>query len=300
MDVSIIIPIYNSRDTLKTLIDSILALEPQPHEIILIDDNSTDAPETVLSLYKDIKYIKIPSNQGPSYARNLGSKNASGQLLLFIDADCVILTSDCIKRHKETHQSHENIILGGAVQGMRNGIIGRGISLFNWADNIPNESGIMSASRIPSAHFSILKKNYDIIGGFDETLRAGEDTFFYYNAINNGMTPLKRGDIVVGHFDITNLLLSWKKFIGYGMQRIIMKRKGIWGNKGFLISENILVSFLLAPFIALGLTFERVLSWIPHYKRVLFYLPLLYFFSLAFSLGLTVFLFKELFVKKNH
>lgn len=88
--ISIIIPVYNSEAYLKRCVDSILNQSYQNFEILLINDGSTDRSAAICEEYaqKDLR-IKVihQANQGPSSARNLGIRHATGDYLSFIDSD---------------------------------------------------------------------------------------------------------------------------------------------------------------------------------------------------------------------
>lgn len=82
---SAILAVYNAEDTILPCIESLLG-QSVPTEIILVDDGSTDKTLQKLSIYKNLKISK-QSHGGPAKARNLGSKQASTDILLFVDAD---------------------------------------------------------------------------------------------------------------------------------------------------------------------------------------------------------------------
>jgi GT2 family glycosyltransferase len=84
---SVIIPVYNGAATLARAIDSVLAQRHPAHEIIVVDDGSTDDSGRVAAGYGSaIRYLRQP-NQGVSAARNQGAALASGDWLAFLDAD---------------------------------------------------------------------------------------------------------------------------------------------------------------------------------------------------------------------
>ena len=86
MKISVIIPVYNSSKFIYKSIESVLDQTFLPHEIIVIDDGSTDNTAEIVSSYKDIVLFK-QSNKGPSAARNLGMDKATGNWIAFLDAD---------------------------------------------------------------------------------------------------------------------------------------------------------------------------------------------------------------------
>jgi glycosyltransferase involved in cell wall biosynthesis len=84
---SVIIPNYNNGATLARAIDSVLAQTCAAHEIIVVDDGSSDDSRAVAARYGSrISYI-YQQNAGVSAARNLGARSATGTWLAFLDAD---------------------------------------------------------------------------------------------------------------------------------------------------------------------------------------------------------------------
>jgi glycosyltransferase involved in cell wall biosynthesis len=86
-DISVIIPCYNTERYLADAIESILAQEIQPLEILVIDDGSTDESTAVARRFSDrIRFYQQPNNGAPA-ARNRGIELSTGSLLAFLDAD---------------------------------------------------------------------------------------------------------------------------------------------------------------------------------------------------------------------
>lgn len=88
MSISVIIPAYNSEQTILSTIYSVLDQTVQPKEIIVVDDGSNDrTSEIINSISNDsIKYF-YQTNQGSSIARNRGIKESSFDYIAFLDAD---------------------------------------------------------------------------------------------------------------------------------------------------------------------------------------------------------------------
>lgn len=86
--VSVIIPTYNEEKDIENCIKSLKNQAFQDFEIIIVDDGSTDNTLKILEKLEKEK-IKTLNQQhkGPGEARNLGAKNASGKILVFIDSD---------------------------------------------------------------------------------------------------------------------------------------------------------------------------------------------------------------------
>ena len=138
MNVSLVIPSYNAASTIGVLLESIRNLDPSPLEVIVVDDCSTDNTVEIASGFEGVTCLSTPMNRGPSAARNLGARTACGELLLFIDSDCVMLATDWIDRHVQVHRRHPACLLTGAVQSMTtDSITGRAAAYYEWHEMIP-------------------------------------------------------------------------------------------------------------------------------------------------------------------
>ena len=85
--ISVIIPVYNGARFLEEAIANVLAQQYPSLEIIVVDDGSTDDPASVLArLPVDVRYFR-QENAGAAAARNRGIKDASGDLIAFLDVD---------------------------------------------------------------------------------------------------------------------------------------------------------------------------------------------------------------------
>lgn len=93
--VSVVIPTFNSQDTIKAALESVFAQSLIPDEVIVVDDESTDHTcHIVTSNFPQVTLIK-KHNGGPSSARNLGIKNAKSEWIAFLDADDIWANDKC-------------------------------------------------------------------------------------------------------------------------------------------------------------------------------------------------------------
>jgi glycosyltransferase involved in cell wall biosynthesis len=85
--VSCVIPVYNGEAHLGEALDSVLAQDPRPFEVIVVDDGSTDRTAEVAQSRGDaVRYVR-QANGGPSSARAHGVQLARGELVALLDAD---------------------------------------------------------------------------------------------------------------------------------------------------------------------------------------------------------------------
>ena len=91
MKISIIIPAYNAGATLREALDSVKAQNHAPHEVIVVDDGSTDDTANIARAYQEVLPLVLvqQANAGLGAARNAGMDKATGEAWAFLDADDV-------------------------------------------------------------------------------------------------------------------------------------------------------------------------------------------------------------------
>lgn len=86
--ISVVIPLYNKARHIEGALKSVLAQTCKPHEIIVIDDGSTDQGSEIVRQYiSDGIRLIARENRGVSAARNLGLQEANAKFVAFLDAD---------------------------------------------------------------------------------------------------------------------------------------------------------------------------------------------------------------------
>ena len=94
--ISVVIPCYNSESTLPATISSCIGSGHRALELIVVDDMSTDRSAEIAERL-GAKVLRLSQNAGAANARNVGAQQASGDILVFVDAD-VALAGDAISR----------------------------------------------------------------------------------------------------------------------------------------------------------------------------------------------------------
>ena len=84
--ISVVIAVRNGVDDLRACLEAIRASQHQPHELIVVDDASTQEVLEVARTFH-AKTLRLDVNRGPAFARNRGAELATGEILFFTDAD---------------------------------------------------------------------------------------------------------------------------------------------------------------------------------------------------------------------
>src|SRR5690606_32774631 len=87
---SIVIPVFNNAHFTKSCLEDLNHLPKDTHEIIVVDNGSTDNTKDIVSKF-DIKYIDLKENTGFAHAVNVGFKESLGENVMFLNNDIRVL-----------------------------------------------------------------------------------------------------------------------------------------------------------------------------------------------------------------
>ncbi len=116
--ISVVIPSYQQAEYLSECIESVYSQTMPPHEIIIVDDGSTDGSLEIAERYKFSQFPLIESpvkiikqvNKGLPSARNSGIMNATGDYILFLDADDILLEHALERIHNEIVATNADVV----------------------------------------------------------------------------------------------------------------------------------------------------------------------------------------------
>lgn len=114
--ISIVIPAYNCEKYIANCLESIVGQTFRDYEIIAVNDGSTDRTEEILRAFRERdSRLRLFSqkNAGPSAARNAGIRNASGEYIMFCDADDSIDPHTCEALYREAEKTSAQLALAG-------------------------------------------------------------------------------------------------------------------------------------------------------------------------------------------
>jgi len=200
--ISIIIPTHNSKATIERCIKSLIkqSYPREKFEIIVVDDGSIDGTIELLKTAGVDRIIQTePCFQGK--ARNIGAKEAKGELLAFIDSDCVA-EKDWTKKiiaELQTVPAASGPILNGNPQS-RVAWSEYFIEFGGWDEN--KERTLVRF--FPACNGACTKKVFEQTGGFVES-EASEDILFGESLQKEGLKLYFVPQIMVRHLCRTDL-----------------------------------------------------------------------------------------------
>lgn len=176
--ISVIVPVYNAAAFIDEALMSVkAALQHIPHEIIVINDGSTDDTALVLKGWmEDIVYI-TQKNQGAASARNAGLQQAQGQYIAFLDADDVWDHHHGQLQMDEYPKRSEAEIIIGCTQRFR----------YTSKDS-DNKIFYGGWELLPSFGSAIIKKEvFQKVGILESSYRLHEDVDWFLRAVELGI-----------------------------------------------------------------------------------------------------------------
>ncbi len=110
MKISVIIPVYNRPQMVKRAIESVLAQTEAAHEILVINDGSTDGTPCILEMFGKRITVVNQTHKGVSAARNTGIRLARGEWIALLDSDDEWLPEK-LAMAREFHESHPQYLI---------------------------------------------------------------------------------------------------------------------------------------------------------------------------------------------
>lgn len=167
MKASVIIPVYNEEKAIEECLVSLSKQTFKDFEVIVVDDGSTDETPSLISKLQtsNIKLqILKQVHQGPAMARNLGASRASGEILVFVDADMTFdklfleeLVAPIEKGKAKGTFSHEEYVSNWDNPWARFWSYNRGRF----------DKKFVKKRRKQKVFRAILRSEFDRVGGFD-------------------------------------------------------------------------------------------------------------------------------------
>ncbi|MBI2485148.1 glycosyltransferase [Candidatus Uhrbacteria bacterium] len=175
---SIVIPAYNEDRELPELLQGIRAQTYQPIEVIVADAHSTDQTCKVATAFG----ARVVDGGLPAQGRNRGAKAASGDILLFLDADAKFPDKFFLERALAEFVSRRLDIACPDIQATR----GRLARLFFSAYNTYTHLLLSIHPHVIGTCIFVRRVFHEGLGGFDEAIKLAEDNDYGVRASKRG------------------------------------------------------------------------------------------------------------------
>lgn len=208
MNISVIIPTLNEEKRIGRLLSSLEQQSMQPHEVFVIDATSEDATPEIVKTYPRVKLHQM--GKGVGHQRQKGGELATGELLVFLDADTQLEKDFLLKVQKQFNSEEFQVacpryIPDSGQKHMRY-IYGFFNKLF-WVFQKLSPSGAGSC-------VVTTKKAFTESGGFDGTLQFDDIAYIRKVGRTYGFKQLP-----------IDILVSDRRFEEYGVLRML----GVYG-----------------------------------------------------------------------
>ena len=279
--ISVIIPSYNSETTIIPCLNAVQNQSYNGHyEIILVDSSEDITPEIVSSDYPNVRLIHLEDRTDPGTARNIGIGEAKGDLIAFVDSDCVP-THDWLERITCAHDSIYDII-GGVVRNGNDGndLVGCAGYIAEFREFLPERSR-QEVRHIPTCNISYKKRIFEEFGLFQGEYYPQEDLVFNYRLWKHGEKILLDPAIQVFHHHRSELrdFICHQNRIGKTTARVL----GRFPLEGAFIARHPYLATYLIPVLVMVKFLKTILVFSRFQPDAIREKPLV---LLVFALGL--------------
>jgi glycosyltransferase involved in cell wall biosynthesis len=246
MKLSVIIPCLNAADTVAIQLEALANQHwSEPWEVIVADNGSTDSSSLIVKSFEErlpnLRIVDSSDKRGAAHARNVGAVHATGESLAFCDADdevgrgWVSAIGNALSRYDFVASRFEMKKLNSSGFFL-NHEQEKGIMEYTYPPYLPHSGG---------CGIGIKRSLHEEIGGFDESMRALEDTDYCWRVQLRGVTlhfvpdaivHIRFDDSVHKLFKQASLwgeynVVIYKKYLAFGMPRLSRKEGLIKYNK---------------------------------------------------------------------
>ncbi len=237
--VSIIIPAYNSERSIGLCLDAIRSLDypARKLEVIVVDNGSRD--QTISIARRHGARVLVHPRIFVSEMRNLAAQEATGEVLGFIDSDCLV--SPTWLKNALRHLQEPSVAVAGCGYAL-----GESPSWIERHWHYQYLKPPTEVNFIPAGNMTIKKSVFEQVGGFDPRLESGEDSDLCLRLRKLGLRIISDGAIKNIHLgNPKSLSVFLRKEIWYGKGLAACLTLEDWRDRTFLLANMYLASLLL-------------------------------------------------------
>jgi len=184
--ISVIIPVLNAEMTIGACLDALFrqTVSQDTYEVIVVDDGSTDNTPNIISKYPGVRILR-QEHINAGAARNLGVKHARGDIILFIDADCVPQEDWIEQMTKPMLENSSIVAVKGGYRTRQKNLISRLVQL-EFEERYKKMCKTKYIDFVDSYSAAFRKEIFCQVGGFNARLNMSEDAQLSYSLSQKG------------------------------------------------------------------------------------------------------------------
>ncbi len=240
MKLSVIVPCFNAADTIGVQLEALAAQQwPEPWEIIISDNGSTDNALAVVEQYRErlpnLRIVNASDKRGAAHAKNVGARAAMGDALVFCDADDEVAPG-WLSAIGTALREHDFVASRFDPNKLNAPWIPRavhcpqqdGLQLYKYPPFLPHAGG---------CGLGVKRSVYEAVGGFDETILVLDDTDFCFKVqllgntlhfVQNAVIHIRYRPTLAGMYHQARMwgkqnVLVYKKYRPLGMPKLSWK-----------------------------------------------------------------------------
>jgi GT2 family glycosyltransferase len=308
VEVSVVIPAHNAAHELPACLQSVFGSEGVRLEVILVNDASTDDTEQVARRY-GCRVVSVATNIMSANCRNLGARHARGPVLVFFDADQLMLP-DTLRGYLDVLREHPDVdaVVGSLTADTpASGFFSK---FKNFQHHYTHQTAATEGATLDSGRMAIRRDVFERLGGFEPSFAGAsiEDIALGYRMTRQGhrirfepsiqvmhlksytLTRMVRSDIVHRAIPWTGLMLRERIFrndlntrsgnVGSVVLAWLMPPAMLAGALGWSVSWGLAVVALAGIWLLNGAFLaacrRQLGAWFA--LRTAAFLPLMYFY----------------------
>ena len=213
--VSIIIPTKNAESVIGECLTAIQNLNTpaDKYEVIIVDNNSADRTVEIEKQFDAVILRTNSEKVNVSGSRNIGAKQAKGDILAFLDADCIV-SKEWLNNALINFKCEDTCLAGYKYKIPENSTL----AAKSWDFIFANREMKGTVDWVPAGNMFILKRCFESVGGFDESLVTNEDVELCYRLKEKGYQILSDPKIQVTHLGTPQTYYElYKKELWHGI-----------------------------------------------------------------------------------
>ena len=250
--ICIVVPVRGDSDVFRKCVSSLLDLDYENYEIIIVDDSEKGIIERT-SFPQEIE-VGNSFTKGPSYARNLAAKNTDAEFLAFTDSDCIV-DKNWLKALMKGFEEYPNAAACGGMQRLPQDAAEFERKVFLFMKKAGFITDYMRKARKPgiaevnhNASCNVIYRRNIFLkeGGFLEGLWPGEDVELDYRLKKKGYKIVFNPKAVVYHYKPKDIKSFSLMMYRYGSaQGFLLRRYGVFRKIHLLPFMTLFILFLI-------------------------------------------------------